>query len=140
MKFFRPKFHRISSFKFNDLIFIPMLKSKEQYRCTIHDGRYPDSHLAGHHRISASPVRRNTKMPFVFHHLRPILSKENTHASETLDEIEDMPETIWAIWLLVLTGCLLRGIQTLQWSHIFFNQSELRLPDSKTGAKIVQIG
>ncbi|MFT9000062.1 MAG: hypothetical protein ABF976_09985 [Acetobacter syzygii] len=51
-----------------------------------------------------------------------------------------MLETIWAIWLLVLTGCLLRGIQTLQWSHIFFNQSELRLPDSKTGAKIVQIG
>lgn len=51
-----------------------------------------------------------------------------------------MPEAVWAIRLLVLTGCRLREIQTLQWVHVVFDQSELRLPDSKTGAKIVQIG
>ncbi|WP_415479381.1 site-specific integrase [Acetobacter syzygii] len=58
----------------------------------------------------------------------------------TLNEVEDMPEAAWAIRLLILTGCRLREIQTLQWSHVFFDRSELRLPDSKTGAKIVQIG
>ena len=36
-----------------------------------------------------------------------------------------------AIWLLMLTGCRLNEIMTLQWSHVDFATRELRLPDSK---------
>lgn len=45
-----------------------------------------------------------------------------------------------AIWLLMLTGCRLNEIMTLQWNHVDFNARELRLPDSKTGAKTVYLG
>ncbi|GAB31889.1 phage DNA recombinase [Acetobacter pasteurianus subsp. pasteurianus LMG 1262 = NBRC 106471] len=71
---------------------------------------------------------------------RYLTQEEYARLGATLNKTEDMPEAVWAIRLLVLTGCRLREIQTLQWSHVFFDQSELRLPDSKTGAKIVQIG
>ncbi|MFT9089924.1 MAG: tyrosine-type recombinase/integrase [Gluconacetobacter sp.] len=71
---------------------------------------------------------------------RYLTGEEYARLGATLDETEDMPEAVWAIRLLVLTGCRLREIQTLQWVHVVFDQSELRLPDSKTGAKIVQIG
>jgi integrase len=42
--------------------------------------------------------------------------------------------------LLILTGCRLSEIMTLQWEHIDFSGKALRLPDSKTGAKIVHLG
>ncbi len=45
-----------------------------------------------------------------------------------------------AFRLLLLTGCRLSEIQTLQWPHVHLNEAELRLPDSKTGAKIVHLG
>src|SRR5262249_10148773 len=42
--------------------------------------------------------------------------------------------------LLLLTGCRLGEIQTLQWSFVRLDERELRLPDSKTGAKTVHLG
>lgn len=45
-----------------------------------------------------------------------------------------------AIRLLMLTGCRLGEIMTLKWDHVDLNTRELRLPDSKTGAKIVHFG
>jgi integrase len=50
------------------------------------------------------------------------------------------PSGIAIIRLLLLTGSRLSEILTLQWPHIDFEQSLLRLPDSKTGAKVVRIG
>lgn len=47
---------------------------------------------------------------------------------------------IFSIRLLLLTGCRLGEIQTLKWSYIDFTEGCLRLPDSKTGAKIVHVG
>lgn len=44
------------------------------------------------------------------------------------------------IRLLLLTGCRLKEIQTLKWEHVDLGEHCLRLPDSKTGAKIVHIG
>lgn len=44
------------------------------------------------------------------------------------------------IRLLMLTGCRKSEILTLQWEWIDFERSVLRLPDSKTGRKIVPIG
>jgi integrase len=45
-----------------------------------------------------------------------------------------------AFRLLLLTGCRLSEIQTLRWSYVDLERCELRLPDSKTGAKTVHLG
>lgn len=50
------------------------------------------------------------------------------------------PYAIAAIRLLVLTGCRKSEILTLKRSHIDTFHRCLRLPDSKTGAKIVHLG
>jgi integrase len=62
----------------------------------------------------------------------------------TLREVEqDGSETqsaVNAIRLLMLTGCRLGEITTLKWDYVNIKARELRLPDSKTGAKIVHFG
>jgi hypothetical protein len=45
-----------------------------------------------------------------------------------------------AFRILLLTGCRLSEIQTLEWRHVDLLAKELRLPDSKTGAKTVHLG
>ena len=47
---------------------------------------------------------------------------------------------IAAFRLLLLTGCRLSEIQTLEWRYVDLEHQELRLPDSKSGAKIVYLG
>ena len=47
---------------------------------------------------------------------------------------------ITAVRLLMLTGCRLSEIQKLRWEHVDLGASELRLPDTKTGAKVVYLG
>lgn len=47
---------------------------------------------------------------------------------------------ITAIQLLMLTGCRLSEIMTLKWEDVDTTARELRLPDSKTGAKVVHFG
>jgi len=42
--------------------------------------------------------------------------------------------------LLILTGCRLGEIMTLKWDYVDFDECALRLPDSKTGKKIVHLG
>lgn len=63
---------------------------------------------------------------------------------EVLDQVEtdgtESPAAIACIRLLLLTGCRLMEIQGLQWNHVDIPSSCLRLPDSKTGAKVVHIG
>lgn len=44
-----------------------------------------------------------------------------------------------AIKLLLLTGCRKGEIVSLRWEHVDFERECLRLPDSKTGAKIVYL-
>ncbi len=44
------------------------------------------------------------------------------------------------IRLLVFTGCRLSEILTLKWHYVDLEDRVLRLPDSKTGAKIIHIG
>ena len=63
---------------------------------------------------------------------------------EVLREMEsegiELPSAIAATRLLILTGCRLNEIMTLQWEHVDLPGKALRLPDSKTGAKIVHLG
>lgn len=42
--------------------------------------------------------------------------------------------------LLILTGCRLGEIMTLRWNYVDLSAKVLRLPDSKTGAKVVHLG
>ena len=69
---------------------------------------------------------------------------EYRRLGETLKEVErDGSEThaaIAAIRLLMLTGCRLSEVQKLRWEHIDLDAGELRLPDTKTGAKTVHLG
>src|SRR5271169_2809836 len=44
-----------------------------------------------------------------------------------------------AIRLLLLTGCRKSEIVNLRWDHVDFERECLRLPDSKTGAKVVYL-
>jgi integrase len=55
-------------------------------------------------------------------------------------EKTESPYAIAALRLLALTGCRLSEIQKLEWQHVDFEYGELRLPDSKTGAKTVHLG
>lgn len=54
------------------------------------------------------------------------------------DTHEDL-YAVAAIRLLLLTGARLGEILTLQWSHVDFERQMLRLPDSKTGQKTIQL-
>ena len=53
------------------------------------------------------------------------------------DEWKSVPAA--AIKLLLLTGCRRSEILGLQWQHVDFERQCLRLPDSKTGAKVVYL-
>lgn len=51
----------------------------------------------------------------------------------------ELPSAIAAIRLLLFTGCRRGEILTLKWEHVDFERQCLRLPESKTGAKIVYL-
>ncbi len=74
---------------------------------------------------------------------------EALDAAETPAEPAPSPEaaraaeaapSVAAIRLLILTGCRKSEIVTLQWRFIDWERALLRLPESKTGAKVVPIG
>jgi integrase len=55
-------------------------------------------------------------------------------------EGEEHPSVLACIRLLVLTGARLGEIVTLRWEHVDLEHAALRLPDSKTGAKVLPLG
>lgn len=69
---------------------------------------------------------------------------ELKRVGEVLREMEsegvELASAIGATRLLILTGCRLNEIMTLQWEHADIPGKALRLPDSKTGAKVVHLG
>ena len=69
---------------------------------------------------------------------------ELKRVGEVLREMEiegiELPSAIAATRLLILTGCRLGEIMTLRWEHVDIPGKALRLPDSKTGAKVVHLG
>ena len=74
---------------------------------------------------------------------RFLSAEEFRRLGKVLDEIlEDGSETrsaVTAIRLLMLTGCRLSEIQKLRWEHVDLDAGELRLPDTKTGPRTVQL-
>jgi integrase len=71
-----------------------------------------------------------------FHHE---LRKTPYQANRTLGVLSKM-FSVADLWGVRKDGCRLSEIQTLKWEHVFMDEGELRLPDSKTGAKVVQLG
>ena len=63
-----------------------------------------------------------------------------TALREIEQERSETPSAIAAVRLLMLTGCRLSEIQKLRWEHVDLDAGELRLPDTKTGAKVVHLG
>jgi integrase len=51
----------------------------------------------------------------------------------------ELPSVLAAIRLLIFTGARLGEILDLQWEHVDFDGACLRLPDSKTGAKVIHL-
>jgi integrase len=75
---------------------------------------------------------------------RFLSAAELRRIGEVLREMEcegiELPSAILAARLLILTGCRLNEIMTLKWEHVDLAEKVLRLPDSKTGAKLVHVG
>ena len=61
-------------------------------------------------------------------------------ALTTAEQEGENPSALAAIRLLMLTGCRRGEILGLQWRHVDLERGCLRLPDSKTGAKVVPLG
>lgn len=70
---------------------------------------------------------------------------EMARLGQALNEAErtqtELPSAVAAIRLLIFTGCRLSEILSLRWDEgqVDFEQRCLRLPDSKTGAKLVHL-
>ena len=75
---------------------------------------------------------------------RFLSDEEYRRLGSALREIEqersEAPAAIAAIRLLMLTGCRLSEIQKLRWEHVDLEAGELKLPETKTGAKVVHLG
>ena len=75
---------------------------------------------------------------------RYLSTDELARLGEVLRQCEqegiESASTINLIRLLVFTGCRLSEIQILKWDYVDLDNGVLRLPDSKTGEKIVHIG
>lgn len=92
---------------------------------------------------NSNPCRHVKKFPEKKRE-RFLSAKEYTALGKALREIEEegseMQAAINAVRLLMLTGCRLGEIMTLKWDYVDLDVGEFRLPDSKTGAKIVHFG
>ena len=74
---------------------------------------------------------------------RFLTEAEFTRLAKVLDQVETKggasASAVAAIRLLALTGCRRSEVLTLRWEHVSLEEAELRLPDSKTGAKVIPL-
>ena len=71
---------------------------------------------------------------------RYLTGEELARLGKVLRETNEEREAAHCIQLLLLTGCRLSEIQKLKWEYVDLKAGALRLPDSKSGAKLVSIG
>ena len=84
--------------------------------------------------IAKHPERRRERF---------LTDKEFTRLGQTLDEVGTRggatAPAVAAIRLLMLTGCRKNEILKLRWEDVALEENELRLPDAKTGARVVPL-
>jgi integrase len=92
--------------------------------------------------IPANPAR-GVKLHPTNRRERYLSSDELSRLGVALSKEAENPlafPSIAAIRLLIFTGCRKSEVTTLQWRFVDLERGLLRLPDSKTGAKVVPIG
>ena len=74
---------------------------------------------------------------------RFLTDEEFVRLGKVLDEAGSRggisPSAVAALRLLMLTGCRKSEILTLRWEHVVLEAGELRLPETKTGARVVPL-
>ena len=74
---------------------------------------------------------------------RFLTEAELDRLGRALDQVEKegrvSASAVAAIRLLILTGCRKSEILTLRWEEVALEEAELRLADSKTGARVVSL-
>lgn len=74
---------------------------------------------------------------------RFLTDREFARLGQVLDEVETRggasAPAVAALRLLMLTGCRKSEILTLRWEDVVLDANELRLPDAKTGARVVPL-
>ena len=94
-------------------------------------GLRPDNPV---HGVKRYPDNKNER----FLSLEELASVGKALSAAEQDDVN--PYAIAAIRLLALTGCRKAEILSLKWDFLDLSRSCLRLPDSKTGAKVVPLG
>jgi integrase len=96
----------------------------------------------GYRSDGSNPCRHVEKYPEEKRE-RYLTREELLRLGSTLREIEEKstetPYVLGAILLLMATGCRLSEILTLQWKDVDRDSKCLRLPDSKTGARLIHL-
>ena len=89
-----------------------------------------------------NPCRLAVKYP-AHKRERFLTDGEFTRLGKVLDEAEARggasASAVTALRLLMLTGCRKNEILTLRWEDVALHENELRLPDAKTGARVVPL-
>ncbi len=70
---------------------------------------------------------------------RMLNDDEFMRLNNALGLYQGRPYVTAAIQLLLFTGCRLQEVLNLQWGDVDFDRGEMRLRDSKTGARVVQL-
>ena len=74
---------------------------------------------------------------------RFLTDTEFTRLGQMLDDVDTdggaSASAVAALRLLMLTGCRKSEILTLRWEYVALDANELRLPDAKTGARVVPL-
>lgn len=86
---------------------------------------------------------KGVKLNKLQHRERFLSMAELTKLGEALAAAEKQGvnrRSLAALRLLLLTGCRKNEILSLRWEYVDFERGALRLPDSKTGAKVVPLG
>jgi len=96
----------------------------------------------GYRPDGTNPCRHVERYP-EHKHERFLSDAEMAQLADALTKSErngsESPYALAAIRLLFFTGARLREILTLQWSDVDFDKAMLRLPDSKTGSKLIYL-
>jgi len=91
---------------------------------------------------ASNPCRSLVKFP-ERRRERFLTDEEFNRLGETLDEMEAgggaSASAVAALRLLALTGCRRSEVLKLRWEYVALDAAELRLPDSKTGARVIPL-